>query len=255
MTSSNLFNLEGKLALVTGAAGGIGAGIAAVLAEAGAHVVIADRNGAGAQAQAEALRQAGHLADAITIDQSDEASVIAGCADLVARFGAPWALVNNAGIQDREYLLDETADQWDRIHNVNARGCFLMTREVAKAMLAAGNGGRIVNIASATLAGMLVKGTASYIASKGAVAALTSQTALELIEHGITANCVMPGAVLTPGAMTAIGPKTSGPGTRPAIMGLNDPRDIGAAVLFFATPAAGKITNQTLAVDAGFSVS
>lgn len=253
--SPSPFNLTGKVCLVTGAAGGIGAGIAEMLAEAGGMVVIADVDAAGARARAEAFVAAGLAADAVGMDVSDESSVVVACREIVERHGAPWALVNNAGVQDRQYLLGETAEAWDRIQAVNARGAFLATREIGRAMVAAGAGGRIVNIASGVLAGMLAKGTAAYVASKGALAAFSSITALELVEHGITVNTVLPGAVPTAGTLCAKGPPTSGPGTRRAPLGLCEPRDIGAAVLFLASPAARFVTNQTLAVDAGFSLS
>ncbi|MDE2597174.1 MAG: SDR family oxidoreductase [Sphingomonadales bacterium] len=252
---SGIFTLDGKVALVTGAASGIGTGIAEILAEAGAHVIVADINEEGVAHTVELLHAAGHRADGVTVDLSDEHSIVRAVAEVVASHGAPWVLVNNAGVQDREYLLEESVAGWDRTQAINARGPFLMTREVGRAMVAAGQGGRIVNIASMTIHGMMTKGTAAYIASKGAVAALTSQTALELAEHGITANSVLPGAVMTPGAMAAKGPPTEGPACRRGVFGMNDPRDIGAAVLFFATPAARMVTNQRLAVDAGWSLS
>jgi NAD(P)-dependent dehydrogenase (short-subunit alcohol dehydrogenase family) len=150
------FSLGGKVALVTGGASGIGIGITTVLAEAGAVVVIADINAASARAEAEKLITAGHRAGAVHIDLGDEQSIIAGCAEVVAEFGTPWALVNNAGLQDRELLLEGTTAQWDRMNAINARGPFLMTREIARAMIATGQGGRIVNIASAALIGSLI---------------------------------------------------------------------------------------------------
>lgn len=250
-----MFRLDGRIALVTGAAGGIGGGIAEVLAEAGATVIVADLNAAAAEAKAAELRAAGGKADAVAVDLADEASIVAAVAQVVERHGAPWVLVNNAGLQDRAFLLDETAENWDRIQAVNARGAFLITREVARAMVAAGHGGRIVNIASQTISGMLTPGVAAYVASKGAIDMLTSIEALELVPHRITANTVMPGGVITPGGMGAKGPPTSGPATRRAPLGMSTPRDIGAAVLFFASDEAQMVTNQRLAVDAGWTLS
>ncbi len=249
------FSLAGKVALVTGGASGIGIGITEILAEAGAMVIVADINEEGAQAQADALLASGHKADSLAVDLGDERSIVAACAKAVRQHGAPWVLVNNAGVQDRQYLLEESIENWDRTHAINARGPFLTTREIGKAMIAAGQGGRIVNIASATLVGMMVKGGGAYTASKGAVLALGSVAALELAEHGITVNTVLPGGVYTPGSFGANGPKAAGPGTRRPIMGMCEPRDIGVAVLFFATPAARYVTNQSISVDAGHSIS
>ena len=249
------FRLDGKVALVTGGASGIGTGIAAVLAEAGAIVVIADRDLAGAEREVAALTEAGHRAGAVQIELSDEASIVGGCTEVVASYGTPWLLVNNAGLQDRELLLEGTAGEWDRMNAVNGRGPFLMTREVARAMVAAGKGGRIVNIASAALRGYFVKGGVPYVASKGALLALSQASALELVEHRITVNTVLPGGVATPGAIAAKGPPPEGPGHRLPPLGLSEPRDIGAAVLFFAAPAASSITNQVIAVDGGWSLT
>jgi len=131
---NGLFTLTDKVAVVTGGASGIGAGIAAVLAEAGATVVIADRDREAAEREATALTDAGLKAAATAVDVADENSVVTGCADIVANVGVPWLLVNNAAVQDRELLLDTTAQEWDRINTVNARGAFLMTRELARAM-------------------------------------------------------------------------------------------------------------------------
>lgn len=249
------FGLSGRLAVVTGGASGIGAGIADLLAEAGAKVVIADIDAARAGAQAAALMASGHRAAAVKLDLADEASVLAACADIVANHGTPWLLVNNAGLQHRELLLEGSLAHWERNNAVNARGPFLMTREIGRAMVAQGEGGRIVNVASSGLIGQMVHGLAAYLASKGALAALTQASAMELAEHGITVNTVLPGGVGTPGAIGAEGPPPVGPGNRRPPLGMCEPRDIATAVLYFAAPAARYVTNQTLCVDAGFSIT
>lgn len=253
---SGAFDLGGRVALVTGGAGGIGAGICELLTEAGATVIIADRDEAAARARIEA----GSAADFVAVDLADEASIVAACAEVVARYGAPWLLVNNAGLQHRELLLEGTSQHWERINTINGRAPFLMIREVARAMVADGpdgpeGRGRIVNCASCGLVGQFVQGLAAYMASKGGLAALTTSAAFELAEHGITVNTVLPGGVGTPGAIGAEGPPPIGPGNRKPPLGHCAPRDIASAVLYFATPMARLVTNQVLAVDGGFTVT
>lgn len=252
---ADAFGLDGRVAIVTGGASGIGAGIVQVLAEAGARVVIADIDAEGAARQVAELEASGHRAAAVRLDLADEASVVAACAEVIAEHGAPWVLVNNAGLQHRELLLDGSVAHWERNNAVNARGPFLMTREIGRAMAVGGRGGRIVNVASSGLIGQMVHGLSAYLASKGALAALTQASAMELAEHAITVNTVLPGGVGTPGAIAAEGPPPIGPGNRRPLLGMCEPRDIGSAVLYFATPAARYVTNQTICVDAGFSVT
>jgi NAD(P)-dependent dehydrogenase (short-subunit alcohol dehydrogenase family) len=248
--------LGGRVAIVTGAASGIGAGIAEVLAEAGATVIVADRNAEGVRAQATRLIEAGHKAGEMVVDLAEEAAIVRGCAEVVERHGAPWVLVNNAGVHDRQALLDVTMAEWERVNAINARGPFLMIRELVPSMIARGEGGRIVNVASNVVLAPMVVGHISYAASKAALRAISQTAAFELVGHRITVNTVLPGGVDTPGARHAQGPAPAGPASsRVPPLGLSNPRDIAAAVLFFATPAARAITDQAIAVDGGFSLT
>jgi NAD(P)-dependent dehydrogenase (short-subunit alcohol dehydrogenase family) len=242
---------------VTGGAQGIGAGISDALATARAHVVVVDIDVDAAAARVAAIAQAGGEASAVVIDMAQEDQIVRGCAEIVAKHGAPWALVNNAGVQERKPFFDYSAADWDRFAIINARGPYLMTRELAPAMIAAGKGGRIVNVASANLTGLMLKSHTAYAASKGAVIGLSRATALELVQHNITVNVLQPGGTITPGGLSAsrASPPLEGPATRPAPMGYCEPRDMGAAVLFFVSPEARYITNQVLTIDAGWALS
>lgn len=249
------YGFDGEVVVVTGAASGIGEGIASVLAQAGATVILADINGQVADEKATALRTAGHFADSVQMDVSDERSIIRAYSEVVAEYGPPWGVVNNAGILDRQLLLDSTAEEWDRVHAVNSKGVFLLMREASRAMVEAGRGGRIVNVASAALIGSLCYGHTIYAASKAALLGLMRAAALELAEHSITVNTVMAGGVATPGAINSKGPPPAGPACRAPPLGMCEPRDIGLAVLFLASPLARAVTNQSFAVDGGWSIT
>lgn len=185
-------NLSGKTALVTGASSGLGAHFAKILAGAGAHVLLAARRRDALASLAEEIAVAGGTAAAITLDVSSAHSV--GCNK--DAFDQVDILVNNAGITRESLVLDMSEDDWDVVMDTNAKGLFLMTQAVAKAMKARGTGGSIINIGSilGLRQGAMVS---AYAASKAAAIQFTKVSALELARFGIRVNCIAPGYIRT----------------------------------------------------------
>jgi NAD(P)-dependent dehydrogenase (short-subunit alcohol dehydrogenase family) len=257
MLLARLFGLQGKVAAVTGAAEGIGREIAQHLAQAGARVAILDRNVAGAALVARDLNTAEGRAIAVEMDLVDETSIVEAFGETRRQLGRIDILVNCAAIQNRELIIETSADLWDLVQRINSRGLFLCLREAAKIMRAANDGGRIINISSMGSVHPIMPGLGAYSASKSAVNALTRSAALELSQDRITVNAILPGAVATAGASRAPGPAPSGRVVAglPPLGRLADPCDIAAAALFFAGAASAAITGQTLVVDAGYLLS
>lgn len=253
MTADLRFSLAGSTALVTGAAQGIGFEIARQLGAAGARVAIADLRGV--DAAAERLGQHGVDVLAVAGDVSDEASVAGWMDAITERFGGLDVLVNNAGLYTslaKTPFEEESVDEWRRVLDVNVIGTFLVTREAGRLMRARRRG-RIINITSATV----FKGTPllmHYVASKGAVTAMTRVLATELGPHGITVNAVAPGLTLSDGVVAApedLGKRTEMARSQRALPVDVLPQDIAAAVVALAGPAGAVVTGQTLVVDAG----
>lgn len=244
---SKAFSLHGQRALVTGANTGIGQAIAAGLAEAGAHVLAAGRSPC--DETVAIVTKAGGNAEAVTLDLADPAAGAAKLKDL----GELDILVNNAGIIRREDSVDYAEADWDDVMDVNLKAVFLLCQAFAKAAIARGTGGRIVNIASllSFQGGIRVP---AYTASKHGVAGLTKILANEWAAKGINVNAVAPGYIATNNT-TALreDPKRSAEilGRIPAGR-WGDPADIAGAVTFLCTPAAGYITGAVLNVDGGW---
>ena len=194
------YELDGQVAIVTGAGRGIGRAIARRLAHEGASVAVSDLDVENAAGVADEITAAGGKAISLRTDVSRKADAVRVVEDTVAHFGRLDILVNNAGIGAIVSLLDTDESTWDALMNVNAKGTLLCSQAAARQMIAQGDGGRIINNASG--AGKMAPGKdiplGAYAASKHAVVAITKQMGLELSSHGILVNCVCAGIVDTP---------------------------------------------------------
>jgi len=245
--------LAGKVALVTGAQQGIGAAIGRALAEAGADVALTWLDDqAGAEAVANYARQAGRRAHFIKADVARLADVEMMVAETVRVLGTPDILVNNAGVYPRVKLLEMRESDWDYVLDINLKaGCF-GTIAVAKALIAAGKPGSVVNLASSAVRGA-VRGV-HYSASKGGVVSMTRALALELAPHGIRVNAIAPG--LTDTAQPRYGNTDSelvamAQETIPLGGKLLTPDQIAQTAVFLASDAADATTGQVLHVNGG----
>ena len=189
--------LEGRVAVVTGAASGIGKGIAIAFAREGARIVVADRSDEAQAAEVlDAIAELGGEALFVRTDVSDEASVTAMAEQALARFGRVDILVNNAGIFTESLLENMSVDDWDRVVGVNLRGTFLCSRALIGQMLERGDG-RIINIAS-QLGQIGGTSVAHYVASKAGIIGLTKALAREVSHRGVLVNAIAPGPIETP---------------------------------------------------------
>ena len=246
------FALQDRIAVITGAAQGIGAACARRLARDGAAVALWDVDITQAQALADELRAAGAKTFAQRCDVSHKAEVDAALAATQRALGPVNALVNNAGIFKAAEFLDITEADWDAVIAVNLKGSFLVAQAVARVMVAAG-GGAIVNMSSVngTLA---IPSIASYNASKGGIDQLTRVMALALADHGVRVNAVGPGTIATELARAAVLGSDEARQrilSRTPLRRLGEPAEIADAVAFLLSDAASYITGEIVYVDGG----
>jgi len=247
----------GKVAVVTGAAKGIGFACAHSLGRRGAKVVVADCDGPAAKKAVEALAKEGITAADVTVDVSKTAEVDQMIQAAVSKFGSVDIVVANAGIVKVAPFLEMTEEQWDSVIDVNLKGVFLTCQAAAKQMVeqnkvTPGRGGAIITMSSVN--GVTAIPTiASYNASKGGIENLTRCMALALIEHGIRVNAVGPGSIMTEVLQAVADDKAKMNNilSRTPMGRAGDPKEIGEVVQFLASDESSYITGQTIFADGG----
>ena len=247
--------VDGKVALIVGAGGGIGGAGAEGLAREGAAVVCADINQEAAEATAARIRAAGGHTTACGLDVRDRSAVDAAVTAAVSGFGRLDVLVDCAGVSQTASFLDLDPGEWDRIIAVNLTGMFHLGQAAARQMVRQGSGGSIINVTS-QLAEVARPERAAYVASKGGGRSLTHAMALELAPRGIRVNAIAPGPTLT-GLTRA---SYDDPERRRATIAqiplgrLGQPEDIVGAILYLASDESRWVTGSTVTVDGGYLV-
>lgn len=258
---SELCALQHKNAIVTGGARGIGEAIALRFAEAGANVVVVDRDGDAVGAVVARIHLAGGRALGLVADVAQPTTATTVVDACVKTFGSVDILVNNAGIFPAKAFVEVDEGMWDRVLDVNLKAAFFFSQAAAQRMIGAGGGGSIVQIAS--IDALHPTGNLTvYDASKGGLVMLTRSMAKELASSGIRVNAICPGGVATPGVDAIVDEmakslhlsaaqlqQSMGSGVPLGRMGLPD--DIARAALFFASPLSSWVTGATLVVDGG----
>jgi NAD(P)-dependent dehydrogenase (short-subunit alcohol dehydrogenase family) len=249
-------SFENKVALVTGAASGMGLATAKAFAEAGAAVVLADFKEEVVKAEAQKLAAAGHQAIAVRCDVSDDAQVAAMVDNTVSKFGRLDAAFNNAGVMAHiAPTAASTREDWDRVIGINLRGVWSCMKHELRHMERQGSGAIVNNASVGALTGN--PGIGSYIASKHGVVGLTRTAALEYVKHGIRVNAVNPGLIDTPVARDVVNGNEQAYeeiAKHVPIGRAGRPEEIAFAVLWLCSPGASYVVGHALTVDGGMTV-
>jgi NAD(P)-dependent dehydrogenase (short-subunit alcohol dehydrogenase family) len=248
---------EGRVVVVTGGSSGIGAAAARSFAALGATVALLGRDEAAARAVLGGFPAAAPAGDWIACDVTDEASVVDAVAAVAERWGPPDVAVLSAGLLERGAAEETSLEVWDEVLAVNLNGVFLVAREVAKRMRAAGRGSIVMVSSEAGLRG--IRGLAAYSVAKAGVVELARCMALDLADAGVRVNCVCPGTTRTPMVLNAVA-RTADPAAeleryahaRP-LRRLGTPDEIAGPIVFLASDAAAYATGAVWAVDGGFT--
>lgn len=252
------FRFDGKVAIVTGGAMGIGAATAQLLCELGASVAILDRDGHAAEATVGLLVQTGHSASFHICDVAEESEVKNAINEVVEQYGHLDVLVSNAGIQRYGNVVKTTSKVWDETFDTHVKGCFHSTKYAIPHMLTAG-GGTIVIVASVQSFAALAN-SASYVAAKHALLGITRSVALDFARENIRVNCVCPGSIDTPSLRWAADQTGSSEratamfGQMHALGRIGQPNEVARAISFLASNWASFITGTSLVVDGGLLV-
>ena len=251
MTASGLFDLSGRVALVTGASSGLGLRFAQVLAEAGAAVALVARRADRLAALANHIEQAAGRALPLSADVCDRADMIRAFDAAEREFGAVDLLVNNAGVVHADRIVDLPEAEWRRVLGVNLDAVFLWSQEAARRMLASEKTGAIVNISS--IAGFNVsKGVAAYAVAKAGVIQLTKALGLELAAKGIRVNAIAPGWIVTDLNRDYLMSERGAAIKRDIPLGrFGEERDLDGVLLLLASDAGRYMTGTTIVVDGG----
>jgi len=248
--------LKGKVCLITGAGSGIGQASARLFAKEGALVVVADIDAKAAKATVAAIHKSGGDAAAEQVDVTDEADTVALVRRVVKRFKRIDVLFNNAGISGVGDVLETTPDLFDRVMNVNVRGLFLMSRATVPQMIKQ-RSGSIINMSSC-IAEIGLARRVSYAASKGAVLSMTKSMQVDLAQHGIRVNALLPGTILTPFVERYIKESYKDPEEgyasirkRQLTSELGKPEDVAYAALYLASDESRFVMASGLVVDGG----
>ena len=260
MTQLDIFSLDGRVALIPGGGGGIGSALAEALAGAGARVAVAGRTRDTVDATVERVRAAGSDGLAITADATSELDVDRMVAETLEHFGRIDILINAVGGGAGKALHPAETyprDAWDWIMELNVRSTIVPTQAVAQAMIAAGNGGRILNISSVRANLGINAGYSAYVAAKGAISSLTRQWATEWARYGIHVNAIMPTFVDTPQIASLLADPAFRAGivSRIPLGRVGETRDLAGPVIFLCSDAASFVTGQVLGIDGGLTAT